>query len=119
MIIDIDGEPSRDLATIDFSDITSVPVAEIHHDEEEGWSIEFASDLSSWEQRLVYLRANASETQQAIQDKIWKAVVANRNFLAVASPTNAQVLAQVKSLTRQIDALIKMTFEVYDDVNGL
>ena len=36
----------------------------------------------------------------------------NATFLALASPTNAQVLAQVKALTRQVNALIQLGGEV-------
>ena len=36
----------------------------------------------------------------------------NATFLALASPTNAQVLAQVRSLTRQINALIRLNGEI-------
>ena len=39
-----------------------------------------------------------------------KAAVSNNlTFLAIASPTNAQNAAQLKALTRQVNALIKLT----------
>jgi hypothetical protein len=37
------------------------------------------------------------------------ALVTNRDFVALASPTNAQTLAQVRRLTRQTNALIRAT----------
>lgn len=36
------------------------------------------------------------------------ALTSNRAFLANASPTNAQTLAHVKALTRQVNALIRL-----------
>lgn len=36
------------------------------------------------------------------------ALESNRTFLALASPSNAQTLAQVKSLTRQMNAVIRL-----------
>lgn len=35
------------------------------------------------------------------------ALTNNATFLAIGSPTNAQTLAQVQALTRQVDALIR------------
>ncbi len=39
----------------------------------------------------------------------------NRAFLALGSPSNAQVLAQVKALTRQVSALIRLELQALDD----
>lgn len=44
---------------------------------------------------------------QQLHNAATAAVDANRAYLALASPTSAQTAAQVKALTRQIDALIK------------
>ena len=42
------------------------------------------------------------------------ALQGNRDFLALASPTNAQTLAQVKALTRQNTALIRLLTNALD-----
>lgn len=49
-----------------------------------------------------------------IRNNAQNALQANRDFLALASPTNAQTLAQVKALTRQTQALIRMTLGLMD-----
>lgn len=37
------------------------------------------------------------------------ALAVNRTFLALQAPTNAQTLAQVKALTRQMNAIVRLT----------
>lgn len=42
------------------------------------------------------------------------ALQANRDFVALASPTNAQTLAQVKALSRQVNGLIRNLLGLFD-----
>lgn len=46
------------------------------------------------------------------------ALTGNASFLAIATPTAAQVAAQVKALTRQVNALIRLQVGALDDVTG-
>ena len=46
--------------------------------------------------------------KQALLQKAAAALTANASFLALASPTTAQAVTQVKALTRQVNALIKL-----------
>jgi len=48
------------------------------------------------------------DNKQQLVTKAAAAITANKTFLALASPTNAQVVAQVQRLTRQMDALIRI-----------
>lgn len=43
-----------------------------------------------------------------LRDQARNAYTNNRTYIGLASPTNAQVAAQVKDLTRQVNALIKL-----------
>lgn len=43
-----------------------------------------------------------------LRDRAAQALATNAAFLAVASPTNAQTLAQVKALTRQVNGILRL-----------
>lgn len=51
---------------------------------------------------------------QTIFGRAAAALTANATYLNVASPSNAQVAAQVKALTRQVDGLIRIALTQYD-----
>jgi hypothetical protein len=47
-----------------------------------------------------------------------KALIDNDDFLAVVTPTNAQVLAQVQRLTRETSAVIRLLLGFLDTTDG-
>lgn len=53
-----------------------------------------------------------------IEQKAVDALAANATYLAIASPTNAQNAAQVKLLTRECTATIKLLLNLLDDTTG-
>lgn len=64
------------------------------------------------------LAADTQSTNRAtIQQQATQALDTNRTFLALASPTNAQTLAQVKALTRQNQGLIRLLLNQLDATN--
>lgn len=71
-----------------------------------------------WTQRplsVPELSERAAATNSVtIRDQARLALEANATYLAVASPTNAQVVAQVRSLTRQINGLIRLEVNALD-----
>ena len=70
--------------------------------DEQAWAvIKAAQDLS-----------DANRT--TLTDRATTALATNRDFLALASPTNAQTLAQVKALTRQNTAIIRLILNLLD-----
>lgn len=64
------------------------------------------------------LDADTQNTNRAtIQQQAATALDTNRTFLALASPTNAQTLAQVKALTRQNQGIIRLLLNQLDSTN--
>lgn len=55
---------------------------------------------------------------KTLADKAEQALTANATFLALASPTNAQTLAQVRSLTRQVNAIARLLVGKLDTTDG-
>lgn len=53
-----------------------------------------------------------------ITTKARAALAANTAYLAIASPTNAQVVAQVARLTRECSAIIKLLLDDLADTTG-
>lgn len=49
--------------------------------------------------------------------KIPQAIAANNAFLALAAPTNAQVVQQVQRMTRQLNALGRLAAQLLDDTS--
>ena len=52
--------------------------------------------------------ATSSTNEAALLAKAKTALTNNATFLAIASPTNAQAVAQVQALTRQVNVLIRI-----------
>ncbi len=68
-------------------------------------------------QQVAAIPACTADANAAtLQAKAPAALVANAAFLAIASPTQAQAIAQTKALTRQVDALIRLANGILDSV---
>jgi hypothetical protein len=63
-------------------------------------------------------QADAAANQETLQSRSEAALAANTTFLALASPTNAQTLAQVKTLTKECNALIRLALGILDSTSG-
>lgn len=62
----------------------------------------------------VAAAALADANRLILQQQGLDAIVNNKAFLTIPTPTNAQVLAQVKALTRQMDGVIRLAANVLD-----
>jgi hypothetical protein len=58
------------------------------------------------------------QNRLVIQDRATQALTANATYLALASPSNAQNLAQIRLLTRECSSLIRMALNQFDTTDG-
>lgn len=58
--------------------------------------------------RTELVDVTAEAVEYDLHARARQAYAANRAFLANATPTNAQVVAQVRALTRQTNALLRL-----------
>lgn len=52
--------------------------------------------------------------RDAIEQTLRQAFTTNRDYIATTGPTAVQTTAQVKALSRQINALLRLTFGLLD-----
>lgn len=55
-----------------------------------------------------------AQVQAALRSQAGDALAANATYLAIGAPTNAQVVAQVRALTQEVNALIKLIVGNFD-----
>jgi hypothetical protein len=60
----------------------------------------------------------AEINRRALVAKAQNALTSNATYLAIPTPTNAQNLAQIRSLTRQVNALIRLTVKALEGTSG-
>jgi hypothetical protein len=58
------------------------------------------------------------DNDEALRTKLQTAYDANRTYLALNNPTAAQNTAQVQRLTREVNALIRLTLQQLDSTEG-
>lgn len=108
MTIPADAWPAGD--TIEwFDDATRT-----HHDFFNETTRPYADDENA--QADERAEADQADTNgKTLLEQIAGALVGNRAFLDLVAPTNAQSVAQVKALTRQMNAVVRL---VIDDLSG-
>lgn len=54
---------------------------------------------------------------ETVVERAEQALADNAEFIALASPTNAQAVAQVRALTRQVNGLIRLALNRFDSAD--
>lgn len=54
---------------------------------------------------------------ETLRERAATALTNNADFLALASPTQAQAVAQIKALTRQVNGLIRLGLDRLDSID--
>lgn len=103
-----------------FADITSAPVTAVLDDETgTGYVVHFddaAAPLTPVQVLAVQDRCATPNAQGEQVRKAARTALANNiAYLAITSPTQAQAVAQVADLTRQVNGLIRAVQRLYDD----
>ena len=62
-------------------------------------------------------RTQEDKNAEAIRAKAKQALAANAAFLALASPSAAQNAAQIKLLTREVNALLRLALSEFADTS--
>ena len=76
-----------------------------------GWKAQIDIDHETALQEI------ATTNKLTLEERAIKALESNKTFLALTSPTNAQVLAQVKALTRQVNGVMRLSLNKLDKVD--
>ena len=69
-------------------------------------------------EQVVDIDVTAEAVEYDLHTRIRQALTVNDTFLAKTSPTQADVLAQVRALTREASALIRLMVRQLDDTAG-
>lgn len=110
----VTAKPARPITTDMFADITTAPVLTMT------WgagvlAVDFDGDLTAAEIDAVVRRIVCRNlNEETLQNQALQALQNNRDFLAITTPTNAQVLAQVKALSRQNNGIIRQLLGFLD-----
>ena len=112
----VTARPVRPVDFDTFTDLTPIPVSAIDWVGDGDLAVTFESDLSPALASMVQQRIESRNgNEETLRNQAIVAMQGNRDFLNIAgTPTNAQVLAQVKALTRQNNGVMRMLLGLLD-----
>jgi hypothetical protein len=97
-----------DLAFDSFVDIETTPPSSIIREGDGTVSLVFPITLSAAQENAVYARAAGTGNKETILARALTALENNLAYIALDPPTNAQAIAQIEALTRQVNGIIRL-----------
>lgn len=93
----------------DFTDLTSVRVLSVRWGAGGLLDVEFADDLDAATAAAVVTRVESRNTvEEQLRRAAVTALAANRDYLAKSSTTAAEDKAQLRAVTKQVNALVRL-----------
>lgn len=81
-------------------------------------TVDDSVDLAVLEAAIsAHVAIDEQANKLTIEDRARLALTANNNYLSITTPTAAQISAQVKALTRQNNALIRLLLNKFDSID--
>lgn len=118
MILRLNGPMIRRLQDVDLSDIASFTLTDVPYWDSSAPNVLVVpvdtEPTDAQVEQIVTRLTTASTNEETLIDRAKQAVVTNNEFLAKPSPTNAEIVAQVKFLTRVVSALIRLVLRKLD-----
>lgn len=93
-----------------FSDLFPNAVESIEWDGENNMRVTFEGDLTTNQQYQARRRIRTTVEMENLEKQAINAYSSINTYLAIASPTNAQVAAQVRLQAQVVQGLVKLTF---------
>lgn len=103
--------PMREITETSFTDITTTAVTSIEWDGQNDMTVTFAADLTDNEHYKARRRVRTTAEEEAREVQAVTAYSNITNWNAITSPTNAQVVAQVRALGNVVKGLIEYQFQ--------
>lgn len=98
-----------------FADLTTSPCVNLWWEPDGQLTVEFAIDLPASEQAAVRRRIQSrNANEEELRRLAEVALVNNRTYLAIPTPTQAQAAAQIAVLTRQSNGVIRQLLGFLD-----
>ena len=95
-------------------DVSNVVITTVGEDPDTGETVTIVDDIET--ERIAPPPERV--VQRDLQAKSRAAIEKNKTFLAITTPTNAEAVAQIKLLTRENTALIKLLLNHFEDSAG-
>lgn len=77
----------------------------------------FTADGTLIAEQVIEVDVTEPENRRTLTERAATAMQSNRDYLALVAPTAAQSREQVERLTRQVQALIRLTIGALDDTD--